>query len=426
MARERQVEAPGSAMGMAAAVDFALKHSPTPAQREAQANASVSSTRSARGAFGPRLGLNYSWSKQERKTDPSTANNLPRQGTYSLGVEVTQPVFQGFRLLSAYQRAALQEDSDKAALRSAELTLVQQVQAQFLACLAAEENIKSEADALTRLNEQLKITRAYHEVGLRPRLDVLQAEVDVSRQENSLIVVTNTRDTARARLNVLLGLPADSNVTYVGDLGYTPFDKNLEQCLALAYTQRPDLFVAEKSVEIAQKDQRIAQSSYYPQIDAYYSISSRGNTPDLQRSGEHGSSQTSWEVGARATWNVFQWGVTYYDDQRAGWQVERMRQAEEELKLEVGYDIKSCLLSLREAEKRISVSEKAVSQAQEAYEAALARYQEQVGTNFDVLDASSNLTRAQATLTSARADYLTALSRLYTAIGEFHPDLLQI
>ncbi len=75
-----------------------------------------------------------------------------------------------------------------------------------------------------------------------------------------------------------------------------------------------------------------------------------------------------------------------------------MRHEEEKLKLDVGYDIKSRLLSLREAEKRITVAEKGVREAREAYEAALARYQEQVGTNFDVLDASSNLTRAQSSL----------------------------
>lgn len=414
---------PGHALGMREAVERALGNNPSLGASEAQGKASEEARKSARGAFGPRLGMSYSALKQEIKSEPSTSRP-PELGSWSWGVEVSQTVFQGFRLLNNYQKAALQADSDKASLRNAELSLTEQVQSEFLACLAAEETVRSETDSLARLKDQLRITRAFYEVGLRPRLDVLQAEVDVSQAENVLIQAENSLATSLAKLNTLLGLPAASSVSYVGRLAHVPFKYTMEGCLKKAYAQRPDLYMAAKAVEIAKKDQKLVQSDYYPQIEAYYNITQRGNTPDLQMAGDYGSRSTTWEIGARATWNVFQWGVTYYDDKRAGWQVTRMRYEEEDLKLNVGYEIKSRFLAVREAEKRILVAEKGISQAQEAYEAALARYQEQVGTNFDVLDASSNLTRAQASLTSARADYLTALAQIYVAMGEFHPDLL--
>lgn len=414
--------APAGALDMAAAVARALERNPSLGAHEAQSRASEEGRKSARGAFGPKLGMSYSAVKQERKTSPRSVRP-PELGSYSWGVEVSQPVFQGFRLLNSYQKAALQADSDKAALRRAELAMTEQVQTEFLAYLRAEENVRSERDSLARLRDQLRITRAFYEVGLRPRLDVLQAEVNVSEAENILIQAENTRDTAQARLNTLLGFTATVPVRYVGRLGHVPFRRSLEQCLEAAYRQRPDLLVAAKAVEMAAKDRRMVQSDYYPQIEAYYNINQTGNTPDLQRRGGEGSRSATWEVGARAVWNVFQWGVTYYADQQAGWVVTRLRHEEEDLKLNVGYDIKSKLLAVHEAEKRIAVAEKGVAQAREAYDAALARYQEQVGTNFDVLDASANLTRAQASLTGARADYLTALAQIYVAMGEYHPDL---
>lgn len=254
---------------------------------------------------------------------------------------------------------------------------------------------------------------------------MLQAEVDVRQAESTLIQLENSRDTSLAKLNTLLGLPATSAVKYTGRLDHVPFTRSLEQCLEAAYRQRPDLYMAARSVEIAGKSQQAVQSDYYPQVEAYYNISQSGNTLNLQNEGAHGSRSAIWEVGARATWDVFQWGTTYYADKEAGWLVTKMRYAEEDLKLSVGYDIKSKLLSVREAEKRINVAEKSVEQSTEAYKVALARYQEQVGTNFDVLDASSKLTTAQATLTGAKADYLTALAQLYVAMGEFHPDLMR-
>lgn len=419
-----EAKLPKKPVGMNEAVNLALERNPSLGAQESQSYSSEENRKSKRGAFGPKLGMTYSANKQERKAQP-VSSRAPEYGTYTWGVEISQPVFQGFRLLADYQKAALQADSDKAALRNAELQMTEQVQAEFLLCLQADEIVGSERESLNRLRDQLRITKAFYEVGLRPRLDVLQAEVDVSQAENSLIQAENTRDTAYARLNTLLGYPASAQISYYGKLAHVPFHKTLEECLLLAYQNRPDLYMATKTVEMAEKDQLLAQSSYYPQIEAYYNINQRGNTPDLQRRGNNGSSQTTWEVGATASWNVFQWGTTYYDDKRAGWLVSKVKHDEEELKLNVGYNIKSCFLAVREAEKRIGVAEKGVAQAQEAYEAALARYQEQVGTNFDVLDASANLTRAQAALTTARADYLTSLAQIYAAMGDFHPDLLK-
>ena len=355
-----------------------------------------------------------------------TSNARPAEkGTYTWAVEISQPVFQGFQLLATYQKAALQADSDKASVRNAELSMTENVQTQFLNYLRYEESVRSQRDALARLQDQLRITTAFYNVGLRPRLDVLQAEVDVRQAENTLIQVENSRDTSLAKLNTLLGLPATAKIKFTGTLAHVPFTRSLEQCLEAAYRQRPDLYMAARSVEIAGKSQQQVQSAYYPQGEAYYNLTQTGNSPDLQNKGDRGSRGVTWEVGARATWDAFQWGTTYYADKEAGWLVTKMRYAEEDLKLSVGYDIKSRLLAVQEAEKRIAVAEKGVEQSTEAYNVALARYQEQVGTNFDVLDASSKLTLAQATLTGAKADYLTALAQIYVAMGEFHPDLMR-
>lgn len=417
----------GKSIGMSDAVEHALRFNPGLGAQEAESRSSEEGRKSARGAFGPRLGVSYSATKTESKRDPSATMGTknPKMGVYSWGIEVTQPIFQGFRLLSTYQKAALQADSDNASLRKAELDMTEQVQTAFLEYLKAGENTRSMRDSLTRLREQLRIAQAYFEVGLSPRLDVLQAEVDVSEAESLLIEAENTQATALARLNTLLGFDATAVNTYTGTLKEVGFRYTLEQCLELAYRQRPDLYVAQKAVEIARKSQKEVQSDYYPQIEGYYSMTQSGNTPGMQRSGENGSHVTNWEVGAQATWNVFEWGTTYYADKQAGWQVTKMRYEQENLKLEVGYDIKSKYLAVQEARKRIAVAQNSVAQATEAYNVALARYHEHVGTNFDVLDASANLTSAQSSLTGAKADYLTALSQIYVAMGEYHPDLLR-
>lgn len=423
-ARSASAAQSAGSITMSDAVERALRDNPTVGASAAESRAAEEGRKSARGAFGPSLGMSYGVSKIRKVSDPYSPAKSPEHGTYTWNVDVTQPVFTGFNLLSTYQKAALEAERQKAALRQTRLTMTQDVQSTFLEYLRSVENARSEGDALARLRDQLKITRAFYNVGLRPRLDVLQAEVDVANAEKLFIQAENTRDTNMARLNTLLGLPVTATPRYVGELRHVPFSRGLEACLETAYRKRPDLHMAAKAVAIAEKDRKIVQSDYYPQVSAYYNISNYGNTPDMQLAGENGGRGTQWEIGAQATWNVFEWGKTYYADQQAGFNVTKVKYEETNLKLEVGYDIKSKLLAVQEAEKRISVARKGLEQAQEAYNVAQARYQAQVGTNFDVLNASSKLTAAEASLTGAKADYLTALAQLYVAMGELHPDLM--
>ena len=108
---------------MPEAVDRALRHNPSLGSQEAQGQSSEAARKSARGAFGPKLGTTYSASKQEWKNSPATLSKPPDQGTFTWAVEISQPVFQGFLLLANYQKAALQADSDKASVRNAELAM---------------------------------------------------------------------------------------------------------------------------------------------------------------------------------------------------------------------------------------------------------------------------------------------------------------
>jgi outer membrane protein len=409
---------------MVDAVKRALSANPTIHSARASSDAADAGRKSARGAFGPTLTASYGYSRLLQESEPVMQSDAtPYGGMFNAAISFNQNLFTGFRLLSTYQKAALQAESQQLNLSLTQLHLTASVQSTFLSYLQAVDNVRSQRDSLTRLREQLQITKASFDVGLRPHLDVLQAEVDVSRAESLLITAENSRDTYKAQLNTLLGLPVTAELDYVGMLSPVPFKMGLESCLDTAYRQRPDLGIAAKAVAIAGKDVKIAQSQYYPQIAAYYTITNVGDNLGLRQVHQDGYRTSRWEVGVMGTWTVFEWGKTFYADQQARFLESQMRADEASLKLHAGFDVKSKLLAVRDTEKLISVATKGLEQAQEAYKQAQARYRAQVGTNFDVLDASANLTAAETTLIGAKAGYLTALSALYTAMGELKPDL---
>jgi outer membrane protein TolC len=338
----------------------------------------------------------------------------------TLDLNVSQPLFTGFRLLSAFQKSKLAKDQADSLYRRTELTLVRSVQTAFLTLLKSRANVKSNQDSVARLDSQLKVTRAFYDVGLRPRLDVLQAESDLASAEAALLSAQNSVDTQLAQLNSLLNIPLEQNVDYLGELSQSPFKMTLQQALDESYKERPDIAIAVKSVEMAEKDATIALSPALPQVSADYDYIRQGDTWGLRENISSSSSTAFFErhqFQLTFTWKAWDWGNTYFTYRQANDNVKRLQADLANLRLSVGAEVKTQFLNIQDAAKRIGVAKTGLAAAKEGYRMALARYQAQVGTNTDVLIAQATLTNAEFQLTQALTDYQIAISNLYYSIG---------
>lgn len=392
--------------------------------------------KSALGDFFPSVSVQYGYTKldHEKPTRDTIRASQSDDDVWELGVNVHQDIFTGFRLSNNFQRARLNKQLSEHNLAYTELNLILSVQQNFLNLLKAREDVRSARDSVTRLTSQLRVTQAFYDVGLRPKLDVLQAEVDLAQAEDQLLQARNAVATQQARLNTLLTEPLDAPINYTGELLYTPFSLTLQECLAKAYDKRPDLEVAKRQIEIARKDANIAFSELLPQVGADVNLSRTGDSftvhgNDYGLDGGSGSiggrtEFSQWSVSVNAEWKLFDFGSTWYGWRSAQKGIYKNQADEQDLREEIAYQIKSSHLNITETEERIKVARKALEQAKESYRMAVARYQAQVGTNTDVLDAQARLTEAEASLTQALADYQLSLSDMYAAMGERNYTLL--
>ncbi len=412
-----------SNLNLQQSVERGLQANPTIVSARAQLLGSEYSKNSALADFFPTATATYGVTHYDRQPQ-SAGVKTADQDQWAGQLNLHQPVFTGFKLLSTFQKAKLTKEQNEAKLYQAELALISAIQTNYLAHLKAKMDVKSAEDSVERLKSQLKVTQAFFDVGLKPKLDVLQAEVDLATAEQTLLTARNSLDTTRAKLNSLLDLPLEAPVEYVGELAYAPFGLDLAECLKRAYGARPDVKIGMKSVEIAEKDASITASGFYPQVAGDFNYYKKGDDATLSNSKYlSNSAKDAWTVGASASYTFFQWGSTYNQYKAAGENVSRMRADLENTKLGAGFEVKQYLLSQRAAADRIGVARKSVEAARESYRMALARYQAQVGTNTDVLDAQAKVSNSEAQLSQALSDYQTALSSLYVAMGEKNPSL---
>ncbi len=431
------------AFDMGKSVQRSLDANPQMQSARALYAGSEQSRRQSLANFGPVGTVSYSYKRVDTQTyktgsitDPSvqvinsmTGSNLsttkattPKighwQNSYQLQMEITQPLFTGFKLLSSYQKAELAKEQAEANVKYSELTLVKAVQQAFLALLQARSNVQSNMASVARLESQYKVAQAYYDVGLKPRLDVLQAESDLAQAEQDLLKAQNNVLVQTAQLNSLLNLPLNQQTNYVGELAYLPFPLSIEACLDTAYKQRPDLYMGVKSVQMAERDAKIATSPLYPQVQTQATYTKQGNTPNLSLKDMSGATTPdTTTIGVSATLQAWDWGSTFFGIQVARDNVKKLQADLAKLRLDVGYQVKTFYLNIQDAAKRISVARTALEASMEGYRMAVARYQAQVGTSTDVLDAQARVSSAEFNLTQALTDYQSALADIYVAMG---------
>lgn len=408
----------GESYSMESAVERALQKNPDVESARFTVQAAESARKAARSDFGPTLDASYSYSRYSKDRPSRYEPNVT-----TMTLQASQPLFTGFNLLNSYQKAVLEEERQALQLESQRLTVTADVQEAFVSYLKAEASISSTHRSLERARAQLDMAKTAWNIGLRPRLDVLQAETDLAKTEALLIKYENDRNVWLTRLNTLLDLPPDAAVEYKGNLDLTPFRRTLEACLRQALEHRPDLLMARKSVEMAFKDLGIAKSLFWPQVSAIVGWSTTGSHLDAAGSKYTQKDYSYGEIGLSINWTLFSSGKRVYLTQQARRQISALEAAVRSSINNCAYAVRSSLLSTQDAYRSVKVSQRAVVSARESYADAKMRYEIQSGSYLDLLTAQSALSDAELAEISSRADCLIALSQLYETMGELHPDL---
>lgn len=378
----------------------------------------------ARSDFLPKLKTGYDFT---RLNEPPHSNS-PASGsvpahqilfgpihTYAWNVTMEQPLFTGWSLTTNYKLAKLGFDIAKIQELQAKLDLIEQVKEAYYSTLKAEKILGVTIQTEKQVAEHAKVAQSFFDVGIIPKNDLLQAEVELAQAKQNLIRADNGVSIAKSKFNTVLRREINEPVNLLDILTYTTFTEGQDDCMQKAYANRPEMKEAALRVEEARKQITLARSPFYPYLSLRFYYEKQGDTYDVH--GSNFKDEESWNVLASMDWTLWEWGKTYYSVNESEVRLIQAEDARVQVRDAVTLEVKEAFLNLQEAEKNISVAMTAITQAEENFRLNEERYKEQVATTTDVIDAQTLLTQAQINYFNALSDHNIARARLGRAMG---------
>lgn len=334
---------------------------------------------------------------------------------YSWTTSAVQNIFTGLAVLSNYQIADLNKKISEIRQAETKLAIILEAKKAFFAVQNAKLLVEVGKKSVKSLEEYLAIASEYYDVGLNPKIDVLNAEVDLAEVQQALEKAKNSVIVAKAALNNVIDLPVDTPIDTAGTLQNIPFPLPYEKCIEKAVELRPGLKEAEKRIEVAKKEIILARSDYFPDITASANYNRFGDKPDLQGSDDF--DRENWNTMITANWTFWEWGKTRQAVLRSKKELKKAIKQMALVEDRIHFEVKDAYYFLKTAQHNIDVGKKSVASAEENLDISKDRYKEQVAIVTEVLDAETRLIRSRTFLTKALNNYNVAMATLYWAIG---------
>jgi outer membrane protein len=336
---------------------------------------------------------------------------------YNFSTNVNQPLFTGGLNLANYRYAKIGVDLSKESFETAKRDLVLQVRVGYFNILRAEKFLVVAQQQVKQFEAQLEVTKAFFEVGIVPKNDVLQAEVSLANAKQALVKAENDLATAKASFNILLRREIDVPLEVVDILAYKPFPLRFEESLEEAFRQRPEIKTAQLNIDQAKENVKIARSGFFPTISlngTYNRLSDEvGLDGDLR--------SERWTVQALATITLWNWGNTAFKVGENKVKVTQSEDSKNQLIDSITLEVKDDYLNMLVAEKNIGVAEVAIAQAEENLRMNEERYKYQVATQTDVINAVTLLAQARTNYYSALSDFNVAKAQLERSMARMYP-----
>ena len=325
-------------------------------------------------------------------------------------LDLQWPIYT-FGRTGAMERAAIAEQQASGKdLEQARADLRLETTRAFWALVTATDSVRVVSESVKRVESQLADVQARFDAGFLPPNDVLTVEANVSRQQTLLLDARNQRDSARAELARLMGVPVDADFDVDATLEPPPSSETAAAPLA-----RADRFALALRAEAASARVDAAKAEARPSLSLTGGFDvARPNPRIFPRQDVW---EDSWDIGVNFTWALWSGGRTAAGVAEASHQLDAARERLAELDGQIALEIRQRRLDADTARGQVATAEAGLRSAAEARRVVAERFAAGVATSTDLLDAQVDQLEAELDRTRALANVKLADARLARALG---------
>ena len=339
--------------------------------------------------------------------------NGGRGPTFSAGVDLSYPLFQGGAVKNSVKAAQTRVDAGRATLRAVEGDVFTQAVTAYMDVIRDRSVVELNQNNVKVLETNLQATQDRFQIGDLTRTDVAQSEARLQLGRSQLAFAQGQLTSSEATYRQVIG-HAPGQLAPPPPL--PPLPTTADEAVRIALANNPDLIAVSRQAIAAGYDVNVARAGRLPTLSGvlsenYVNNLAGNNSPFPNR----GSSTTA---GLSARVPIFQGGLP----------AARIRQAQAQqgqvLEQLVGTEravvqaARAAFATYESAQRAIQAETVAVQANELALEGN--RAEQSVGTRtiIEVLNAEQELLNSQVALVSAKRDAYVAGFQLLNAMGQ--------
>jgi outer membrane protein len=407
----------GATLSLLQVLDVALRNNPVTRSAWFQAKSAAAEVGSKRSEYFPTLEVDGQLTRQKQAA--LGGKSIFLQTTYGPSASLT------WLLLDFGGRGADVEEARRA-LFAADYThnaviqnVALQVEQAYYQYLNAKALKVAEEASLKAARESLTAAEERHRAGVATIADVLQARTAFSQAELALESVEGQIQTIRGSLATAMGVPATIPVEageLPQDVNFDAVAESVDQFIARAEAERPDLAAARLAALKAESHIRSVRAQGLPTLSA---------NGTLNRTYFYNSATVPYaDVYSGAILlriPVFAGWKNTYDILKAREDAEAAHAQAETLADQVILQVWTSYYNLKTASQQVKTARELYASARQSEEVAVGRYKAGVGSILDLLVAQTAFANARAQEVQARANWFLAMAQLAHDTGALAP-----
>lgn len=426
MGDEGQIQGP---LTLDRAVREALNASPELEQIQQRIHAAAEQVRQADAAFYPRLILSEDFNVtdnpvfalmdiiNQRRLETTVNFNQPgQQQNFSTRIQAEWSLFEGGTRIYDRKAALKQKDSIEAERMAARNQLVAKVSQVYYHWLQALDFIGVGEQALEAAETDQRLGEARYRAQVALASELFRLRARTAEVRGNLVTAQTSARRLKAALERLLARPIRPEESPVSRVSLQPFEPegaagDADILVAQALEKRPEIEALRSLIEAARQRVRSQQGGFLPRIAT--SAQYQWDSEDFTESAE------SWLVGIKATWSIFEGGITLSRIREAKIRLKEIEAKGEQLALDIALEVHQATLAVQEAAEKIKVADERKKWAQRALDEVRHLYRNQVVTVDSLLQAEVSWNQAEVSYSAALFDWKIAQALLKQSLGDF-------